>query len=143
MMSGTMGFIAPELVRRSYAISDQSEVFKQDAYSFGVTLQLTLLGEDAARKSIIPRKGPMLLPLFMDDVEIQGLLDVLRNAGRLSEAAHHLLVKHLLPYRPADRSALSDEHVLRHRFFLDALECKNLEEALIPRTHRVLRTFRG
>jgi len=142
VMSGTMGFIAPELVTRSYSISDQREVFKQDAYSFGVTLQLTLLGEDGARKSNIPGKGNMLLPLFMNEVEMRGVLDVLCDAGRLSEAAHHLLVEHLLPYRPADRSALSDEKVLQHRFFLEALECKSLEEALMRRQSRVFGRFR-
>merc|ERR1712137_92073 len=142
MMSGTRGFIAPELINQSSSmISDEREVFKQDAYSFGVTFQLTLFGEDGARKVTIPGKGPMMLPLYMDEVERRDVLDVLHRVGRLSEAAHNLLVNHLLPYRPADRSALSDESVMRHRFFLDALECKNLEEALIRRGNSFIRNF--
>merc|ERR1712137_1043872 len=130
------------LVTRSYSISNKHEVFKQDAYSFGVSLQLTLLGEDGARKSNIPGKGNMLLPLIMNEEENRGVLDVLCEAGRLSEAAHDLLVEHLLPYQPANRSALSDEKVVQHRFFLEALECKSLEEALMRRQNRFFGRFR-
>merc|ERR1712137_783564 len=43
-MSGTMGFIAPELVTRSYSISDQREVFKQDAYSFWRHIAVDIIG---------------------------------------------------------------------------------------------------
>jgi len=135
MMSGTLGFIAPELTarpsfRRDNSSPDQhGEAFKQDAYSFGITLQLVLLGEDAARKTCIPGKGPVLLPLHMGEDEIGDVLNQLNSVGRLTDSAYSLM-KLLLPHKPEYRSAL--KHVTGHCFFQEALGCEDLNECLMP-----------
>lgn len=146
-VAGTAGFLAPELtsvVTSFYSNNDSlltslveneskyGDPYKCDAYSFGVTLQVTLLGTDGARKKEIKKKGPMLLPLLVNEEESNQLLADLLNAGRLSPAAHDLLVRRLLPYDPHERSRLSAPEVMDHRFFLESLECSNLANHLMP-----------
>jgi hypothetical protein len=143
---GTAGFFPPELSMdhdgcgSEVSLSDgehrgmrwQRDPFKMDAYSFGVTLQVTLLGEDAARRRQVRRKGPMMLPLLLNETENTEVLESLRNAGRMSDAAYDLLVNKLLLFDQGQRSRLTDRSVLFHPFFLQALGCEDMEEHLIP-----------
>jgi len=143
-MCGTVGFMPPEMIARELGCSSMHETrrlscskallnaFKADAYSFGVTLQMALLGEDAARKRTIRRKGVMMLPLHLNEGDNRDLLRQLCSSGRLSKEAYLLLVDRLLPFNPAWRSCLSDDEVLNHDFFLRELGCTDLEEHLMP-----------
>jgi len=145
-MCGTMGFLPPELLsgESSFIHGSQGvcspggrcnpgwDPFKADAYSFGVTLQVALLGEDGAFKKTIRRKGPMMLPLHLSEAENAELLAQLRENGRLSPEAYALLVDRLLPHHPARRSRLTDVEVLNHPFFLQELGCDDLEKHLLP-----------
>jgi len=106
--------------------------FKCDSFSFGVTLQVTLLGEDGSRRRIVHRKGPMMLPLHLSESENAELLGRLRETGRLSPEAHSLLVDKLLPHNPTRRSCLTDPEVLNHPFFLKELGCDDLGSHLLP-----------
>mmetsp|Transcript_57345 Transcript_57345/g.153607 ORF Transcript_57345/g.153607 Transcript_57345/m.153607 type:complete len:1184 (-) Transcript_57345:33-3584(-) len=164
-MCGTMGFLPPELIgdlqgssmgsalasgSQQSALSARSSMggrnsaggqprfnpFKTDAFSFGVTLQVTLLGEDGARRRIVHRKGPMMLPLHLSEAENAELLGRLRETGRLSPEAHSLLVDKLLPHNPARRSCLTDSEVLNHPFFLKELGCNDLASLLLPSWHK-------
>jgi len=153
--AGTMGFLAPELTDNSSGghffscePSDNSNLtsrgsnsasdfmlrnaFKTDAYAFGVTLQLALLGETAGQRREVRRKGPVMLPLFIGEAENVACLQQLKEAGGLSPEGHNLLVEHLLPYVPSERGCLSDPQVMNHPFFLKALECEDLKDHLIP-----------
>eukprot|EP00930_Biecheleria_cincta_P024395 TRINITY_DN17463_c0_g1_i2.p1 TRINITY_DN17463_c0_g1~~TRINITY_DN17463_c0_g1_i2.p1 ORF type:complete len:1278 (-),score=228.22 TRINITY_DN17463_c0_g1_i2:154-3987(-) len=155
-MCGTMGFLSPELsgaggsivvsgagklMMTSSRISDDGDEgshqtvefnpFKTDAYSFGVTLQVTLLGEDGSHKKTVKRKGPMMLPLHLSESENAEMLAQLRESGRLSQEAEHLLVEKLLPFSQARRSCLTDKEVKNHPFFLKELECHDVEEYLL------------
>jgi len=107
------------------ASDGRQEAFKMDAYSFGVTLQVTLLGEDGARLRTVKRKGKMMLPLTLTSLENTDLLTQLQLSDRLSQQAHNLLVDHLLPCEPSHRSCLAD--LTRHPFFLDELSCDDLD----------------
>lgn len=143
---GTAGFFPPELsldgdgCGSEISLIDgehremrwQRDPFKMDAYSFGVTLQVTLLGEDAARRRRVRRKGAIMLPLLLNESENTEVLESLRNAGRLSDAAFDLLVNKLLLFDQGQRSRLTDRSVLFHPFFLQALGCEDIEEHLIP-----------
>jgi len=155
-MCGTMGFLPPELlsVEGSFINSNEGagspdgrrnpgsrssagwDPFKADAYSFGVTLQVALLGEDGARKKTIRRKGPMMLPMNLTEADNAELLAQLRENGRLSPDAYALLVDHLLPHHPARRSRLTDAEVLNHPFFLQELGCEDLEKHLLPECYQ-------
>lgn len=57
----------------------RSSPFKIDTYALGVTLQLTLLGEDGGRKRDIQKKGPMMLPLHHTEDENTAMLAQLRD----------------------------------------------------------------
>eukprot|EP00435_Cladocopium_sp_Y103_P040439 s721_g11.t1 len=141
-MCGTMGFLSPELtggagfasLRGEGDSEDEDEdapefnPFKTDAYSFGVTLQVALLGEelpgtqippekDGARRKTVKRKGPMMLPLHLSENENAELLSQLKLSQRLSEEAFNLLVEKLLPFAQARRSELKSPEVKNHRFF--------------------------
>lgn len=113
--------------------------FKFDTYSYGVTLQLCLLGEDAGRRRDIPKKGPMMLPLHVTEQENEELLGNLRDSGRVSPEAFDLLVEHLLCYDVEKRSCLTDPVIQNHEFFLHALECANLEKFLLKKDASPLR----
>eukprot|EP00931_Biecheleriopsis_adriatica_P006124 TRINITY_DN107580_c0_g1_i1.p1 TRINITY_DN107580_c0_g1~~TRINITY_DN107580_c0_g1_i1.p1 ORF type:complete len:1225 (+),score=206.47 TRINITY_DN107580_c0_g1_i1:29-3703(+) len=153
-MCGTPGFYAPELLsvaaissnhdreddgfsrmvtpRGESRESMEMNPFKTDAYSFGVTLQVALLGEDGARKKKIKRKGDMLLPLHISESENAELLAQLRSQDRLSEEAEQLLVQHLLPFSQSRRKMLASDEVKNHAFFCKELECADVEEHLLP-----------
>jgi len=144
-MCGTMGFLSPELTgvgavlsTASLMSSDASGVdsevfnpFKTDAYSFGVTIQVTLLGEDGARKKTVKRKGPMMLPLHLSETENAELLQQLREAGRLCPEGENLLVEKLLPFSQPRRAELTDPEVKNHPFFCKYLKCKDVEDFLL------------
>lgn len=107
------------------------DVFKLDAYSFGVTLQVTLLGEDAAVRKEIQKKGFMMLPMYgMNEEDNTEMLQNLNKNGTLSDQAFDLLANKLLPFKPHLRSRLSDPEVFNHPFFLEALGYKDLSELL-------------
>lgn len=144
-MCGTMGFLSPELTgvgavlsTASLMSSDASGVdsevfnpFKTDAYSFGVTMQVTLLGEDGARKKTVKRKGPMMLPLHLSETENAELLQQLREAGRLCPEGENLLVEKLLPFSQPRRAELTDPEVKNHPFFCKYLKCQDVEDFLL------------
>lgn len=154
--AGTAGFLAPELTSpmspQSESVQGEDSVsvsvigpgpgysthtrrgdpYKCDAYSFGVTLQLTLLGTDGARKKEVRSKGTLMLPLLIDEDENTQLCDQLLAVGRLSKHAHALLLKRLLPFRPELRSRLCDTEVMNHPFFLESLGCSDLAWHLMP-----------
>jgi len=137
-MCGTMGFLPPELSLAGVddGESDSSDdydlrqAFKVDAYSYGVTLMITLLGEDAAQKREVKKKGSVILPLPLDEGECTALLRQLCDTGRLSNDALDLLVDHLLPFHPNRRSTLSS--LVNHSFFLKELGCSDLRSHLLP-----------
>jgi serine/threonine protein kinase len=137
--TGTMGFFAPELAEATVRqLSIQSETaqlrsaFTLDTYSFGVTLQLTLLGENAGQIRDVRRKGLVMLPSFdrsdRDNIELLGHL---RDVNLICQDAYALLVDHLLVISPLHRACLSDSHVQNHMFFLRALGCENLKDHLL------------
>lgn len=137
-ISGTIGFMAPELLVRSRQTAAQGEedmlaqTCKQDAYAFAVTLQLALLGEDAGRRVEARGKGSVILPLAASEDETSELLGRLLEAGRISPDARHLLVDRLLPFDPARRARLADGEVIGHPFFLQTLGCVDLADFLMP-----------
>jgi len=158
-MCGTMGFLPPELLSSAGSFVNSSLIgassvrepgattlsgrgsgsahprfnpFKTDTYSFGVTLQVALLGEDGARRRTVRRKGPMMLPLHLSESENAELLAQLRDNSRLSPEAHALLVEKLLPHNPVRRAMLADCEVLNHQFFLKELDCTDLAGHLLP-----------
>jgi len=139
-MCGTVGYAAPECFNSDFkfrsfqsskkegssfgcgpSIQAHYDPFKADTYSFGVTLQIALLGEDAARKRDIRGKGPLLLPLQYSESEVSELMAQLRDNGRVSDKAYTLLVDRLLPFDQAKRTRLDDPEVLEHPFFLEEL----------------------
>lgn len=140
--TGTVGFLAPELSRLN--TEDASSIrsggrkprkgdpYKCDAYSFGVTLQMTLLGTDGARRKEVRKKGPTMLPLLIDEEENTYMCSQLLESGRLSVAAHDLLVRRLLPFDPNMRSRLVAPEVMQHAFFLETLGCNDIATHLLP-----------
>merc|ERR1712124_44065 len=130
-MCGTMGFMPPELSGGFLATQKQGgiDAYKLDAYSFGVTLQLCLLGEDGAIRREIRRKGPMMLPLDIDEQENTDLLNRMQQEGRLSSEGNDLLVR-LLKFVPSERASLSDDIIVKHNFFLKELNCGDLAKHL-------------
>ncbi|CAJ1421536.1 unnamed protein product [Effrenium voratum] len=152
-MCGTMGFLSPELTGASavqsmrddsvYGSDDEEErerfnPFKTDAYSFGVTLQVALLGEDGARRKTVRRKGPMMLPLHLSETENAELLAQLVQAGRLSPEAENLLVEKLLPFAQVRREELKSPEVKNHAFFQKELKCSSDVEAFLLNSSRGL-----
>eukprot|EP00927_Polykrikos_kofoidii_P047255 TRINITY_DN4137_c0_g1_i1.p1 TRINITY_DN4137_c0_g1~~TRINITY_DN4137_c0_g1_i1.p1 ORF type:complete len:1167 (-),score=169.73 TRINITY_DN4137_c0_g1_i1:98-3598(-) len=159
-VAGTVGFLAPELFTLSDSPGEAAESramsfsrastssssatvrgsrkfnaldpYKMDAFSFGVTLQVALLGEDGARRKEIRKKGPVMIPLYIGEADNKELLLQLKGSGRLSEQAYSLLAEKLLLYDPARRSALSE--VVSHQFFLTELSCDDIEDHLIGRS---------
>jgi serine/threonine protein kinase len=123
---GTMGFLAPELV--SHADDYSLNPFKTDAYSFAVTLELTLLGEDVGvvhgdeGRWLTPRSGE-------ESVKLSRIENAVKTRG-LHPASFDLL-RQLLVFDPSQRSELSSAQVMRHPFFLDALRCSDLEAFLL------------
>jgi len=138
-VAGTAGFLAPELVfGASDGDSDCSEhderidPFKTDAYSFGVALEVMLLGEDCATVHQEEGGGMWMLPSSASEADNMALLEAARNRKRLQPAAHSLLIG-LVSHRPQSRYYLRDEAVRRHPFFLHNLDCEDLSSRLLPR----------
>lgn len=175
---GTMGFFPPELLWGSDDDSDRSHatasvrvsmanlasrssssstdsrhevksMMKLDTYSYGVTLQLALLGEDGGQKKEVRRKGAMMLPYWQkSERENQEMLLALRSNEKLSDEALRLLLgdeeckkllkeesqtddkprevayKGLLPFNPDRRTTL--DKVVNHPFFCRELDCQDL-----------------
>mmetsp|Transcript_19394 Transcript_19394/g.31520 ORF Transcript_19394/g.31520 Transcript_19394/m.31520 type:complete len:144 (+) Transcript_19394:1-432(+) len=101
-----------------------------DSYSFGITLQLVLLGEYAGQIKDIHRKGLVMLPLAMTESERYDLLRRFTDEGILNADAFALLVDNLLS-SSGRRSCLQDPEVINHPFFLQALGCVNLKSYLL------------
>lgn len=151
-MCGTAGFFPPELLSDSDDSDEQEgrprtrssssrtpahqrkfkDPFKMDAYSFGVTLQVTLLGTEGARKVDIRKKGAMMLPFNLSEEENTELLDKCMSDGKLSEDGYDLLVNKLLPMEPDERFELKWLEILNHDFWLKELGCTDLKAHLIP-----------
>jgi len=151
--TGTLGFLAPELVMGGsfvnmsagihdggvsfssagggvYDDEDYIDPFKTDAYSFGVTLEVMLLGEDCAE--LHEEDGELwMLPRALSGDESTELLTCMCKTKRLSPEARDLLMA-LLPTRPSRRMRLADTAVRRHPFFLRALCCDDLAARLLP-----------
>merc|ERR1711991_1177876 len=108
-----MGFLAPELIFGEWdSDSDGPE-------TFGVTLQITLLGEDGADWTdewLVPRAGT--------EAEIMKMLEDVMQRRNMPQGLH--LLKLLLSNKPQHRAALADPTVLNHAFFLENLEIKTL-----------------
>lgn len=139
---GTPGFLAPELIfgdgdmdgLASLGTGDTVDPFKTDAYSFGITLEVALLGESVAEfccdgsndvtGSLLPRGG--------SDEDMAAVLEAAEKDGLLAPEARRLL-GNLLQQRPMNRKALRDPAVRGHDFFCKTLRCQSLEEALMPR----------
>lgn len=138
-LTGTPGFLAPELIfgTDESDVEDDGEItvdpFKTDAYSYGVTLMLMLMGESVAER--VGGGGDdecdMLVPRLGDETEVETTLQYAVSADRVSTEARGLLLS-LLAYRPSRRAYLADEATLRHSFFLKALDCEDLAEFLWP-----------
>eukprot|EP00930_Biecheleria_cincta_P036091 TRINITY_DN24777_c0_g1_i1.p2 TRINITY_DN24777_c0_g1~~TRINITY_DN24777_c0_g1_i1.p2 ORF type:complete len:132 (+),score=46.69 TRINITY_DN24777_c0_g1_i1:32-397(+) len=114
-MAGTIGFVAPELILGcEVAAGDPHfDPFKTDAYSFGVTLQVMLLGEDCAdvvqdgdddedgdcdederegeEETEEEMKGLWLMPKQISEEQQVPFLEELQGRGRLSGEAFELL----------------------------------------------------
>lgn len=147
-MCGTVGYMPPELgalgTPRRRASSDDAvdgddgtpvfprlDPYKMDAYSYGITLQVTLLGEDGARRKTVRRKGPMMLPLHLTELENTTLLKQLRDNGRMSQVAYELL-ELLLRHDPQERESLIDVRDQHSEFFVTELDCKtSLQDHLL------------
>ncbi|CAJ1335896.1 unnamed protein product [Effrenium voratum] len=136
-IAGTPRFLAPELVMGEEedegdppGVPDvRFDPFKTDAYSFGVTLQVMLLGEDCA--DLEEGDGCLwILPRRLPDQEQAQLLHNACEGSRLMPEAVDLLLK-LLPSKPRFRSRLADKRIKKHPFFLTALGCQDLEERLL------------
>lgn len=155
-MCGTVGFMPPELgsLGPHFSADDDSgstvtlprlDPYKMDAYSYGITLQVTMLGEDGARRKTVKRKGPMMLPLHLTEAENSALLAQLRDNGRLSDAALNLL-ECLLRHDPNTRKSLVEVKHAHADFFVNELFCKgSLEDHFLKPSSRqpVGRTARG
>eukprot|EP00929_Paragymnodinium_shiwhaense_P067191 TRINITY_DN33822_c0_g1_i1.p1 TRINITY_DN33822_c0_g1~~TRINITY_DN33822_c0_g1_i1.p1 ORF type:complete len:1028 (-),score=165.69 TRINITY_DN33822_c0_g1_i1:15-3098(-) len=134
---GTKGFLAPELVFGDDDAVDDDEgdekvnPFKTDAYSFGITLQLMLLGQRSALLLEDTEGHTWMMPRDSDEAENEELLRSLTASGELSTAALELLLM-LVPFKPGRRSVLEDDSVRQHRFFLQALGCEDLAKHLLP-----------
>jgi len=133
---GTLGFLAPELVFGDREPDDESETdgivdpFKTDAYSFGVTLLVTLLGEDGADLHEDDDKE-WLLPRGGSEAEVLQMLQVV-FAERSSLPPDGLsLIQALIPHKPRQRSALSDRDIVDHPFFKKVLQCDDLQSFLL------------
>jgi len=139
-MKGTAGFLAPELVfgidgsdddNEDLNSEDRVDPFKTDAYSFGVTLEVMLLGEDCAVRREDSHGNMWMLPRGGSERESLKLLEQAKASGRLSPEAYHLL-HGLTAYKPGRRQCLTDEDVRNHAFWLKNLGCQDLAEYLLP-----------
>merc|ERR1719181_1792903 len=90
------------------------DIFKLDTYSYGVTLQICLLGEDGAVRKRIRKKGYMMLPMDVDESDNLEMLRASHANGRISAECLDLLENKLLPFKPAERARLASTEVVNH-----------------------------
>lgn len=108
---------------------------KTDAYSYGMMLQLMLLGEFGGDIMEEEDDGSVwLLPRPHGEEENRACLNESVARGRLSEEARDLLFM-LTPRDPLSRKQLVDVEVRQHSFFLKALGCQDLKEFLLPQDY--------
>eukprot|EP00933_Yihiella_yeosuensis_P034373 TRINITY_DN27870_c0_g1_i1.p1 TRINITY_DN27870_c0_g1~~TRINITY_DN27870_c0_g1_i1.p1 ORF type:complete len:417 (-),score=69.75 TRINITY_DN27870_c0_g1_i1:132-1322(-) len=141
---GSPGYAAPEMAG---IISSDLEGnpegafdwYKLDAYSFGVTLLLMLVGQ-VNGTSVLLEEGslqPQRVPSLLDK-ELARCCEM----GRLSEEASKLLFK-LLPESPSQRTRLAHESIRQHCFFLNALQCEDMETFLLDRAEDMIDSANG
>mmetsp|Transcript_54349 Transcript_54349/g.100354 ORF Transcript_54349/g.100354 Transcript_54349/m.100354 type:complete len:1019 (-) Transcript_54349:43-3099(-) len=129
---GTRGFMAPELTRCD--LETELDPKKFDAFSFGITVQLALLGKELGRQMDISDKGPILLPVdAWTEEELRQQLAFARDRGAIAATAYALLAEKLLPSDPTDRWLLSDASV--DDFFCEVLQCSDLQYFLLKGTY--------
>jgi len=144
--------------RRSSSLStcssfdhNMKSMFKLDSYSYGVTLQLALLGEDGGQRKDIRRKGYMMLPIHQSEQENQAMLLELNKKEKLSDEALCLLlgdedVKALDPSRRWKREGAEEQYhgllnfnprkrtllskVVKHPFFQQEVKCQETRNYL-------------
>lgn len=148
---GTQGFVAPELVLGDYDSDDEGsgggsfesdsgegavDPFKTDAFSFGVMLEMMLLGEDVCQLAEDPdddsdgeQEGGVMIPCLGSEVDNFSKLEHFLKSGRISPEAHDLLLK-LTSHKPAKRMRLADRDVREHTFFLKELGISCLDDLL-------------
>jgi len=140
---GTQGFLAPELI---YGDDDDSlsgeeeqsrntiasEYFLTDSYSFGVSLAILLLGTGASFADVVLDEddSESLLPNGGSEEQQLSRLQAALESSLLSAIAFDLLTS-LLRHKPRHRKKLSDSEVIGHPFFLETLQCRDLEDFLI------------
>jgi len=106
-VTGTLGFMAPEIMQASYD-------FSVDIYALGITFLLTLLGEDAGELRYFKGRNVLLAPHHRD------LPRIFKNHGdRLPPSALKLIRGHLVSESPSSRKPATS--VSRSRFFTDFL----------------------
>lgn len=136
---GTQGFLAPELVMGDFDSDDEDDVgdgvepFKTDAYSFGVTLQVMLLGEHTCTLSADPDDplgATFFVPQLGSEQDNAKRLVEMRSKGRLAADAHDLLTK-LVAFKTARRRRLTDPEVREHRFFLGNMRLETLDDLIV------------
>jgi len=144
-VAGTAGFLAPELILGgddddlSDAGSDGEyntngpamDAFKTDAYSFGVTLEVMILGERCADLTTSDDGSMWMLPRRLSDDRVEALLNSECEKGQLLPEARDFLLE-LTPQKPTLRKRLADPAVKNHPFFMTTLNCTDLAEALMP-----------
>mmetsp|Transcript_50997 Transcript_50997/g.119248 ORF Transcript_50997/g.119248 Transcript_50997/m.119248 type:complete len:1071 (+) Transcript_50997:64-3276(+) len=145
--AGTMGFLAPELVHGASQWSSRTSslvgsfqsgefplleapgtleiYFKADAFSFGVTLALLLLGE--AVGDIVEERGEVyLVPWALDE----GLRGQAANVALNSlQADAKQLLSGLLQASPSQRCSVAD--AMNSDFFMQSLQCTDLKRHLL------------
>lgn len=139
--AGTRGFLAPELVLGACESDGESagqgegadciDPFKTDAYSFGVTLEVMLMGESSAELHEDEDGGMWMLPRVQPEEEGLRLLREASEAGRIAPEAAAFLAE-LLPQSPRQRRRLADPVVRRHAFFARTLGCEDISQVLLP-----------
>ena len=139
-LAGTPSFWAPELILGEEGPDPVQEVafdpFKTDAYSFGVTLLLMLLGEDCADLQVDDDDCMWMIPRSWQNDE-QRAVELARQVecGRLCSEALDLLEK-LIILRQSKRSRLANPEIRQHAFFLNALNCQDLHAHLLGEVSR-------
>lgn len=129
-VAGTAGYLAPELIIGGDEGADDTKIdpFKTDAYSFGVTLAVMLLGEHVAERTNQSNEGTWMMPRAASEAEMAHFLENAVGDSHLSASAYNFLAM-LLSYRPSKRSRLAD--VKEHGWFLQVLKCDDLAEELL------------
>ncbi|CAL1161420.1 unnamed protein product, partial [Cladocopium goreaui] len=137
-LAGTPSFWAPELILGVEGPVHEVafDPFKTDAYSFGVTLLLMLLGEDCADVQADDDDCTWMIPRsWQNDDQRTAELTQQVQRGRLSPEALDLLEK-VMTLRQSKRSRLANPEIRQHDFFLKALNCQDLAAHLLGEASR-------